>query len=130
MVMGLFQVVFPQENKKIAETVKLKCDVLVKDTDFVYGLNIYPSDKIKDLFNWEGMVQNLKTVEILTIFRASTMRGQNNVYERMLRPDGDVIKITASIDIEKLRINYHIQRIRGKHLIFSYKGQKEIFSGT
>lgn len=130
MVVGLFLVVFPQENKKTAETEQLKCDVLVKGIDFVFGLNIYPSDKIKNLFHWEGLVQNLKTGEILTIFRASTMRGQNNVYERMLRPDGDVIKITASIDIEKPRINYHIQRIRGKHLIFSYKGQKEIFAGT
>ncbi len=125
-IIGLVMMAIYGANGQKTETGELKCHVLVKDSDYVYGLNIYPSDKNKELFHWEGLVQNLNTGEIITLFRASTMREQKNVYERLLRPDGDAIKITTSIDRERPRIRYHIQRMKGKQLIFSYKGEKEI----
>jgi len=118
---------FSEDKKPSSTRDRLKCDVQVKGNDFIYGMNIYPSKKNKVLFHWEVIIQNFKTKKTLCILRSSTMRGQENIFERALSPDGTIIKITASIDIKKDRIKYHIQRTDKKKLIYSYKGEKEIF---
>lgn len=118
---------FSEDKKQEPVRQQLTCDVLVKGNDFIYGMNIYPSKKNKVLFHWEVIIQNFKTKKILCVMRSSTMRGQENIIERKLSPDGSLIKITTSIDIKKDRINYHIQRTDNNKLIYSYKGEKEIF---
>jgi hypothetical protein len=55
------------------------------------------------------------------------MRSQKNIFERVYRPDSGKITITTTIDIQKPIIKYHIRRTRGKTVIYSYKGEKEIF---
>ena len=117
---------FSQGIQQAPEQEKLKYAVLVEDHDFIYGLNIFPSDKIEGLFHWEVVMKNFKTGEIIALFRANTMRGQENIFERMLHPDGSKIIITTSIEINKSRIIYRIQRSKKKQLIFSHEGDKEI----
>ena len=92
------------DKKQESAREQLTCDVLVKGNDFIYGMNIYPSKKNKVLFHWEVIIQNFKTKKILCVLRSSTMRGQENIFERALSPDGIKIKITTSIDIKKDRI--------------------------
>jgi hypothetical protein len=118
---------FADDEKKESARDQLTCDVLVKGNDFIYGMNIYPSKVNKVLFHWEVIIQNFKTKKILCVLRSSTMRGQENIFERTISPDGSKIKITTSIDIQQDRIKYHIQRIDKKKLVYSYKGEKEIF---
>lgn len=118
---------FSDDKKQESAREQLTCDVLVKGNDFIYRMNIYPSKENKVLFHWEVIIQNFKTKKILCVLRSSTMRGQENVFERTLSPDGSRIKITTSIDIHQNRIKYHIQRSDKNKLIYCYKGEKEIF---
>ena len=127
LVFLAFLPAFGQEDRPLSEREELKHDVLVEDQDFIYWLNIFPSTETEGLFHWEVVMKNIKSGEIIARFRANTMRGQENIFERMLRPDGEKITITASIDSNKSRIVYRIQRSQGKEIIFSNEGEKEIF---
>lgn len=127
MILLLFVLLsFSQKAKDSSIEAQLKCDVLVKGTDFFYLLNVYPSKKINGLFHWEVLIENFKTGEIITRLRGGTMRGQENVFERGYRLDGSKIKITTSVKIKQPKITYHIQRTKGDKLIYSCKGEKEI----
>ena len=117
---------FPQKAKDSSIEAQLKCDVLVKDTNLVYLLNVYPSKKTKGLFHWEVIIKNFKTGEIITKLRGSTMRGQENVFVYGYRIDGSKIEIKTTVKIKQPKITYHIQRTKEKQLIYSCKGEKEI----
>jgi len=123
---SLTQIAIPLEKIQSPVRDRLRCDVLVKGTDFFYMLNIYPSDKNPKLFRWEAVIKHIKSGKILSVLRGSSMRGQENIFERGIRPDGSKITITCSIDSRKPIINYLIQRTREKNVIYSYKGKKEI----
>ena len=129
----LFMLVFslalssmPLEKVQPPVRDRLKCDVQVKGVDFFYVLNIYPSDKNPVLFHWEVIIKHISSGKIMTVLRCSSMRGQKNIFERGIRADGSKISITCSIDSRKPIINYHIRRCRGKSVIYSNKGKKEI----
>jgi hypothetical protein len=116
----------PLEKIETPVRDRLKCDVQVKGVEFFYVLNIYPSDKNPVLFHWEAIIKHVNSGNILTILRCSSMRGQENILVRGLRHDNSKITITCSIDSTRPIINYHIRRLRGKTILYSYRGKKEI----
>jgi hypothetical protein len=126
ILFSLFLSSVPLEKSPYPVRDRLKCDVQVKGVDFFYVLNIYPSDKNPVLFHWEAIIKHVNSGKILTILRCSSMRGQENILERGLRHDNSKITITCSIDSTKPIINYHIQRLREKTTLYSYRGKKEI----
>ena len=82
---------------------------------------------MQGLFRWEGLIKNFKTGETLALFRGKSMRGQENIFERIFQTDGSKVTITTSVDTDKSRIIYRIQRTMGEQLLFSHEGEKEIF---
>jgi hypothetical protein len=126
ILFSLFLSSVPLEKSPYPVRDRLKCDVQVKGVDFFYVLNIYPSDKNPVLFHWEAIIKHVNSGKILTILRCSSMRGQENIFERVYRPNGSKIIITCSIDPSKPLIRYHIRRLMGETILYSYKGKKEI----
>jgi hypothetical protein len=118
---------FPQGETPSPATEPLKCDVRVEDGDFVYGLRVSPSDEMRGMFLWEGMVKNGKTGEMLARFRGKSMRGQENVFERTFQPDSGRITLTTSVEVGRDRIAYRIQRTVAKRVVFFNEGDKEVF---
>jgi len=118
---------FSQSSRQSPEVDQLKCAVLVEDHVYVYGLNVFPSEGMPGLFRWEGVIKNFKTGETLALFRGKSMRGQENIFERVFQADGSKVTITTSVDTDKSKIVYRIQRSRGEQLLFSHEGEKEIF---
>jgi hypothetical protein len=54
----------------------------------------------------KAVMKNIKSGEIIARFRAKTMRGQENIFERVFCLDGETITISTLVDIDKARIVY------------------------